>query len=330
MSPARSLGEGEPTVSVIVPAYNAAPFLDAALASLAAQSRPADEVVVVNDASTDDTARVAKRWATLLPLVLVERPVNRGLGAARELGIENASGELIALLDADDYLMPDHLAVMVATWRRHGGVVAADDYRWLPGRRLNSAPWASRVIPPPEEQRRRILAANFGAYCSLFSRADYEAAGGFRPLRKSEDWDLWIRMVRNGVRLTPAPTVTLMYRKRPDSLSGNDGCAPADMAILEGLLDEVGEDERPIVRKALRRYRARQEFAAAFDDVAAGRVGQARRRWLRAALLDRGVRSMGLGTQGSVALRSLPCLLAPRRALAVRAARQADARLVTA
>ncbi len=317
------------TISVIVPAYNAEPFLDAALASVAAQSRPADEVIVVNDASTDRTAEVADRWSTQLPLVVVDLPANAGLGAARRIGIEHARGALIALLDADDYLMPDHLSVMLAAWQRNGGVIAADSISWVAGKRLGSARWSdSATIPPPQQQARWILAGNFGSYCSLFSRHDYEAAGGFRPLSKSEDWDLWIRMVRSGATISAAPTPTLIYRKRTDSLSADDGCVPADIAILEGLIDLVDGDERRVVRRSLRRARARQEFLGAFDDVAAGSVGRARLRWLKAALHDPGLGRHGGGMR-SVALRSLACVLGPRAALSLRSGRKGNLEYLT-
>ncbi|HVE45832.1 MAG TPA: glycosyltransferase family 2 protein [Acidimicrobiales bacterium] len=320
-------GGGE-TISVIVPAYNAAEFLDATLASVVAQSRAPDEVVVLDDASTDDTAVVAKRWADLLPLVLVERRQNEGLGAARQLAIEHSSGSLIALLDSDDYWLPDHLAVLQAAWERAGGVVTADKIDWVPGRRLSRTSWAESVaIPAPELQAQAIISGNFGLYCSLFSRADYEAAGGFRPLRKSEDWDLWIRMVRSGSPLRVAPTPTVIYRKRPDSLSANNGCIGAEIAILEGLCQEVGPDEQPIVHRALRLYRARHEYLAAFADVADGSVSRARWRWLRAAARDRRV-GRGPGGYPSVALRAVACSVAPRRALAIQRSRQSDVKLL--
>lgn len=311
------------TISVIVPAYNAEPFLDAALASIAAQSRPADEVIVVDDASTDRTAEVADRWSAQLPLVVVRLPGNTGLGAARRIGIEHAGGSLLALLDADDYWMPDHLSVMLDAWGRRGGVIAADSISWVAGKRLGRARWTeSMAIPPPQQQARRILAGNFGSYCSLFSRRDYEAVGGFRPLPKSEDWDLWIRMVRSGATISPAPTPTLIYRKRADSLSADDGCVSADIAILEGLVDLVDGDERSVVRRALRRARARQEFVVAFDDVAAGSVARARLRWLKAALRDPSLRG-DHGGPGNV-LRSLACALLPRSALSHRRSRTHD------
>lgn len=316
-----------PTVSVVVPAYNAEPYLDAVLASVAAQSRPADEVIVVDDASSDATADVARRWSTMLPLELIEREENRGLGAARRLAIQHSSGELIAPLDADDYWVPDHLAVLVAEWERVGGMIAPDQLSWVPGQRLTTSSWGERAIPPPEQQAHAIIAGNFGSYASLFSRADYERAGGFRELRRSEDWDLWIRMVLAGTRVTLAPTPTLVYRIRPDSLSAADGCIDADVAILEELVGTLQGEEREIANRSLLWHRARRELIAGFDDVAAGRISTARRRWLRAITLNLRPTSR---KPGRVALRAAACAVAPRRALRQRQAQLEDLDHLTA
>lgn len=87
--------------SVIIPAYNAAATLGAALDSLVAQQWPAYEVIVVDDGSTDETAAVAKFYEEKLPLRLLQTE-NRGLGAARNLGMDQSTGQAWAFLDADD------------------------------------------------------------------------------------------------------------------------------------------------------------------------------------------------------------------------------------
>jgi glycosyltransferase involved in cell wall biosynthesis len=321
--------DGGATVTVIVPAYNAEAYLDAALAGVAAQSRRPDEVVVLDDASTDRTAAVAKQWADILPLVVVERLENRGLGAARRMAIERSSGELVALLDADDFWLPDHLEVMLRAHRGPGWIVTPNHYRWVPGVLLGDVPSSeSQPLPPVDEQRFAILRANFLSYGCLFTRADYDAAGGFSEMRSSEDWDMWVRMIRRGCRVVRPDTVTLMYRKRPDSLSATGQCMPFDLAILEGLLADADADERPVVAKALRRLRARDEFLRGLADADRGDRGAARRRWVRAAVTDRSVR-LGAGIQGSTTLRALLCLAAPSRARKVRDDRASDLGLLT-
>lgn len=316
-----------PRVSVIVPTYNAAEYLDAALAGVAAQSRPPDEVVVLDDASLDDTVAVAERWEAVLPLTIVRLPQNVGLGAARRLAIERSTGDLLALLDADDYWLPDHLEVLLACHARHGGIVTANHYRWVAGRLLGSIPHSEvHPVPDPDDQPRAILTANFLSYGSLFSRDDYERVGGFRPLRRCEDWDLWIRMIRAGCRVTRPEPVTLLYRKRPDSLSALNGCVEDDIKLLEGLVGDLDGEERSDVEGLIRRQRARLELLAGLDDAAAGHLAEARRRWARAIVTDRSLPWVDRG-RGSVAMRAALCLVAPGRALAMRDRRMGDVAL---
>ena len=92
-------------VSVVIPCYNDAPFLEVVLAALAAQTRPADEVIVVDNASTDASARVARAAGA----VLVVEPVH-GIWPAAATGYDAASGDLIARLDADSVPPPDWIA----------------------------------------------------------------------------------------------------------------------------------------------------------------------------------------------------------------------------
>ena len=99
-------------ISVVIPAYNAARFLPRCLASVFAQTLKPDEVIVVDDGSTDDTAALA----AALGARVISRP-NGGLSAARNTGIQNASSEWIALLDADDLWAPEKLERQVACIR---------------------------------------------------------------------------------------------------------------------------------------------------------------------------------------------------------------------
>ncbi|GAB4137044.1 MAG: hypothetical protein Kow0040_23410 [Thermogutta sp.] len=103
-----------PTVSVVIPAWNAARYLPETLRSVLSQTRPPEEIIVVDDGSTDDSAVVAERFG---PTVRVLRQENRGESVARNRGIEAAHGDWIAFLDADDLWHPDKLAKQLAAVR---------------------------------------------------------------------------------------------------------------------------------------------------------------------------------------------------------------------
>ncbi|MGB9128232.1 MAG: glycosyltransferase [Thiobacillus sp.] len=105
-----------PTISVVIPAYNAAVTLPRALDSVLAQTWPAHEIIVVDDGSTDATGEVVKGYAGRVRYV---RQDNAGPSAARNQGVAAASGEWIAFLDADDWYYPERLA-------RHAQMITSD------------------------------------------------------------------------------------------------------------------------------------------------------------------------------------------------------------
>jgi glycosyltransferase involved in cell wall biosynthesis len=106
-------------VSVIIPAYNAAKYLDEAIDSVAGQTHDRVEIVVVDDASTDDTAAVAGRYGSALRLVTQD---HLGHAAARNHGVRVSTGRYIAFLDADDLWEPDKLASQLAAFAADPGL----------------------------------------------------------------------------------------------------------------------------------------------------------------------------------------------------------------
>ncbi|OOZ41170.1 hypothetical protein BOW53_04695 [Solemya pervernicosa gill symbiont] len=107
------------SVSVVIPAYNAATFIAEAIESVLAQSYPATEIIVVDDGSEDETAAVASRFGNDIKLF---RQENRGIGAARNLGLDHVCGELVTLLDADDRWHEDKLALQVDCLNQNLGI----------------------------------------------------------------------------------------------------------------------------------------------------------------------------------------------------------------
>lgn len=189
----------EATCSVVIPCYKQAEYLAEAIESALAQTRPC-EVIVVDDGSPDDAAKVAERY----PVTLV-RQKNKGLAAARNAGIRAATGTHILPLDADDRLHPECVADMLRASR--SGLVRARAHLfgdverdWLPGGDLSVA---------------GCMRANVAASCSLFPKAAWTAVGGYDESMTEgyEDWDLHVRLLAAGYPLATVRDVRWYYRR---------------------------------------------------------------------------------------------------------------------
>ena len=121
-------------ISIIIPAYNAGATLREALDSVKAQNHAPHEVIVVDDGSTDDTADIARTYQEVLPLVLVKQ-ANAGLGAARNAGMDKATGEAWAFLDADDVWGANKLGIAVRYLEKFPAVqwFYTPIFEWSPG-----------------------------------------------------------------------------------------------------------------------------------------------------------------------------------------------------
>ena len=191
-----------PRVSVVIPAYAAEGFITATLDSVAAQTYRDFEIVVVDDGSPDETKRVVDAWLgkTGVPGVCVRRPNGR-IAAARNTGLEHAKGELIALLDHDDFWTPDKLALTVAEFDAHPGtVLVGHDLEVVrEGRVLR----VERKGPAAENMYDRLLfcANAVSPTAATFRRDRALAVGGFREDPKFntvEDYDFWMRLAQAG------------------------------------------------------------------------------------------------------------------------------------
>jgi glycosyltransferase involved in cell wall biosynthesis len=293
-------------VAVIIPAFNAGPYLDQTLASVAGQTCPPAAVVVADDRSEDDTAERARRWRGRLPIEVLRLERNAGPGPARDRAIQVADASLLAILDADDLLLPDHLEVMAAAHQRAPGLVSAQELSWAPGRGPDLARRRVRPAPVPTDPQAQLAALLQRNYVNfpLFSRELYQASGGFRErFRVGEDWDLWIRMLRAGARITETSHPTALHRVRPRSLSV-DPRRTVELGI-DVLTTAVAESrsagERAAAERGLQALLARKRYYDASALAAAGHAWRAR------ATAVRGRRSGGWRvTAGLTALTLAP------------------------
>jgi len=215
-------------ISVVIAAFNAAGFIDRALKSVLAQTLPADEIIVVDDGSTDDTAAKIQACGPAVRYIFQE---NAGVSAARNTGLKAAQGDWIAFLDADDEWSNEKLARQTALLERNPHLV------WTGGNYIRCLCEENQQAPAVEPSKVRRLLKNrdyfsdyFRAFIKqgggwtgtmLIQRRIFEEVGMF-PLgiHNGEDIDLWWRIAYRYPRFGYDPQPLAIYHLNiPGSLS---------------------------------------------------------------------------------------------------------------
>jgi glycosyltransferase involved in cell wall biosynthesis len=207
-----------PKVSIILTCHDLARFLPDALHSVAAQTMKDWECLIVDDASKDETPKVAQEWAEADPRFIYQRtPDNLKLSLARNFGLMQARGKYIVNLDADDMLTPDALILLAAALDKdpmlhiaYGGLDTMSDN----GENIQSNPF-----PPKFNWLNQMAHLNCLPYCAMMRRGVLDMTGGYRERQwRAEDAEMWCRVTSYGWRaakVTDKPA--LVYRIRSDS-----------------------------------------------------------------------------------------------------------------
>lgn len=184
-----------PTVSVVIPAYNAERFIRQTLDSALAQTYRDFEVVVVDDGSTDATAQIVESCGPPVRCIWQE---NAGPSAARNRGVREARGAFVAFLDADDLWLPEKLAEQMPLFdadARVGLVYCRFERMDECGEPLPTEPWPA---PTGSVYYQMLERSYVPASCAVVRRACLERVGGFpEDMSWAEDWHLWIRVARH-------------------------------------------------------------------------------------------------------------------------------------
>jgi glycosyltransferase involved in cell wall biosynthesis len=181
------------TVSVIIPTFNRARKVVRAVTSVLSQTYADLEVIVVDDASTDDTANALAPFRG--KIATFAHGSNRGVSAARNTGIRKSSGPLIAFLDSDDYWLPEKAALQAAFFERHPQAdICQTEEIWVrKGRRVN--PQKKHVKPSGDIFEASLKRCLVSPSSVMLKRSLVEEVGPFdEDLPACEDYDLWLRI----------------------------------------------------------------------------------------------------------------------------------------
>jgi glycosyltransferase involved in cell wall biosynthesis len=229
-----------PSISIVIPAYNAELYLGATLDSVQAQTVQDWECIVVSDGSTDTTEAIAERYAAADPRIQVARQPNAGRAAAVNLGFTHSfpSSEFITFMDSDDVWLPDALESMRGELRKHPEAAAVSglgDFIDRNGAPLETGTFADvgrkrygvkgrkvTLLDPSEPSTFASLAWATSIWppgLLLARRTAYELAGPFdSAMWPSDDWDITIRLSRHG-DIIFLDRIVLLYRRHPANAS---------------------------------------------------------------------------------------------------------------
>jgi heptose III glucuronosyltransferase len=234
-----------PLLSLVVPVYNVASYLPRCLESLAALNPPADEIIVVDDGSNDECPRILAEFAARLPQMRVIRQKNGGLSAARNTGLDAATGKYLVFVDSDDFVSPDAYAeaLRLAEAEQLDMVLLNANYHFE-GRQSDYAIYAdvlrTDVVPGREWLRRRLRAGRFlhMVWMHVYRR-DFIEANQFRfiPRLIHEDviWTTQALLAAERVRYTGH--VAVHYRIPLRSFSAEQGQRRLETIVASSVIN---------------------------------------------------------------------------------------------
>lgn len=210
-------------VSIILPTYNRATFIEAALESVLAQTYANWECIIIDDGSSDNTKEILEKYQDERFRYIYQE--NQGVSGARNTGIAETRGEVIALLDSDDVWMPNKLATQIKYMRDNGYEICQTDEIWYrKGKRVNQP--AKYAKPEGWFFEASLEMCLISPSCTMFTQKVWDDIGPFDVNMPScEDYDMWLRAcLQYPVGLVREP-LTIKHGGRPDQLSICVPCA---------------------------------------------------------------------------------------------------------
>lgn len=202
-----------PLVSIIIPTYNSAAFLEETFNSALGTTYPNFEIIVMDDGSTDQTKTILESWAERFPeKIKVFHQCNQGPSIARNQGIYKASGEYILPLDSDDKIHPDYISKALEKFENDPEVKVV----YCEAEKFGGKCEHWRLKPFSLYQ---LALDNMIFVSALFKKSDWKKTGGFDPrfYYGWEDWEFWINLLKNGGKVEKLPMIGFYYRIRKGS-----------------------------------------------------------------------------------------------------------------
>jgi glycosyltransferase involved in cell wall biosynthesis len=217
-----------PVVSILMPCFNAGKTINAALESIASQTLSDFELVLVNDGSTDDTAEIIDQWSIRDNRIKKIQLPHSGIITALNHGLRECSSELVARMDADDWMYPERLERQVNHLNRNPdtGVVSClveafplDQVR--EGFRVY-VDWLNSLIGDGHIKRELFIESPLPHPSVMFRKHVVVGHGEYQEMGWAEDYDLWLRLAQQGVHFNKVPELLLKWREHTERLTRVD------------------------------------------------------------------------------------------------------------
>lgn len=204
-------------VSVVIPAYNCIRTVESTLRSVLAQTCPPSEIIIVNDASTDNTAALlASLAAEDSRIRILTQPRNAGVAEARNRGVREAAGEFVALIDSDDIWKPEKLEKQLSLLQEKHADFLCTGAQCI----TDDGTPTERFFPCPEAiSYRRLKGRNEIVCSSVLVKRDLLLAHPFETGPFHEDYLCWLRISKSGVTVYGINEPLTLYRLTAASLS---------------------------------------------------------------------------------------------------------------
>jgi len=199
-------------VSIIIPCYNHAMFLEETLVSALNSTYPHIEIIIINDGSTDESEKIVFKYQELHKNIFYISQENQGPAAARNNGIQSSRGIYILPLDADDLISIDYIEKAISILESNEDVKLVYCEAEFFGERKGK--WKL-----PDFSRKYLARENLIFPSAIYRKSDWQISGGYSDIMTWgwEDWEFWISLLKNGGEVVRLPITGFFYRVRKGS-----------------------------------------------------------------------------------------------------------------
>jgi glycosyltransferase involved in cell wall biosynthesis len=200
-------------VSIIVPCYNQAQYLDECLESVLNQTYSNWECIIVNDGSPDNTDRVAEKWCKKDSRFKYFKKTNGGLSSARNYGINRSFGEFILPLDSDDKIGPDFIKLAIPIFNNSKNIKVIHCKTCFFGEKTG-------LFDLPDYSLKKLALVNILVCTALYKKIDWKRIGGYDENIKygREDWEFWLNLLKDGGYAYKIDSIQFFYRIKTKSM----------------------------------------------------------------------------------------------------------------